>query len=244
MVLVPRLRIFVSVVFWMYVLTAIASAQSFRTLLNFNGTNGANPFANLVQGLDGNFYGTTEFGGPTSAGTVFKITPSGKLTTLYTFPNFSDGCNPGAGLVLGRDGNFYGSTETCGGTSTGCTFGCGTIFKITPAGTLTTIHTFDATDGYQPLAAMIQGADGNFYGTTELGGTDGYGTVFRMTPAGEITTLHSFAGYPNDGAYPTAPVVQVANGTLFGTTERGGGSRACSTFGGVFGCGIVFKITL
>lgn len=240
---VSRSRILVALLLWVCVVTSFASAQNFRTLLNFNGTNGANPFANVVQGLDGNFYGTTEFGGPTSAGTVFKVTPSGTLTTLYTFPNFSDGCNPGAGLVLGSDGNFYGSTETCGGTSTGCAFGCGTIFKITPAGALTTIHTFDATDGYQPLAAMIQGVDGNFYGTTELGGTNGYGTVFKMTPAGAITTLHSFAGYPADGAYPTASLVQFANGTFFGTTERGGSSQACQTFGGVYGCGTVFKIT-
>ena len=130
----PRLRMVVPVFFLMCVLTSIASAQSFRTLVNFDGTHGANPFANLIQGPDGNFYGTTEFGGPISAGTVFRITPSGTLTTLYTFPNFSDGCNPGAGLVLGSDGNFYGSTETCGGTSTGCTFGCGTIFRITPTG--------------------------------------------------------------------------------------------------------------
>jgi uncharacterized repeat protein (TIGR03803 family) len=224
-------------------MTALASAQSFRTLLNFDGTNGANPFATLVQGLDGDFYGTTEFGGPTAAGTIFKITPSGTLTTLYTFPAFSDGCNPGAGLVLGSDGNFYGSTETCGGTSSGCTFGCGTLFRITPAGALTTLHTFDATDGYQPEATMIQGANGNFYGTTELGGSSGYGTIFEMTRAGRLTTLHSFAGYPADGAYPTAGLVQAANGVLFGTTERGGASTSCSTFGGVFGCGTVFKIT-
>lgn len=239
----PRFRVLAPVLFLLCVASSIASAQSFRTLLNFNGTNGANPFANLVQGLDGNFYGTTEFGGPTSAGTVFKVTPSGTLTTLYTFPNFSDGCNPGAGLVLGSDGNFYGTTETCGGTSTGCAFGCGTVFRITPAGVLTTLHTFNATDGYQPIAPMIQGADGNFYGTTELGGTNGYGTVFKMTRAGAITTLHSFAGYPADGAYPTAPLVQIANGTFFGTTERGGSSQACQTFGGVYGCGTVFKIT-
>ena len=243
MMKVPRLRIVVPVVF-VCVVTAIASpAQNFRTLLNFNGTNGANPYATLVQGLDGNFYGTTEFGGPNEAGTVFKITPTGTLTTLYTFPDFSDGCNPGAGLVLGSDGNFYGTTVTCGGTSSGCPFGCGTVFKITPAGELTTLHTFDATDGYQPEAAMIQGANGNFYGTTELGGTNGFGTVFEMTRAGRITTLHSFAGYPADGAYPTAGLVQVANGMLFGTTERGGSSRSCETFGGVFGCGTVFKIT-
>jgi uncharacterized repeat protein (TIGR03803 family) len=244
MMKVPRFRMVVPAVFWLCVVTAIASpAQSFRTLLNFDGTHGANPYATLVQGPDGNLYGTTEFGGPIEAGTVFKITPSGTLTTLYTFPNFSDGCNPVAGLVLGSDGNFYGTTSTCGATSSGCAFGCGTTFKITPAGVLTTLHTFDATDGYQPEAAMIQGANGNFYGTTELGGTSGYGTVFEMTRSGTITTLHSFAGYPADGAYPIAGVVQAANGTFFGTTERGGSSTSCQTFGGVFGCGTVFKIT-
>jgi uncharacterized repeat protein (TIGR03803 family) len=240
----PRLRMVVPVVFWLCVVPAIASpAQSFRTLLNFDGTHGANPYATLVQGPDGNFYGTTEFGGPISAGTIFKITPSGTLTTLYTFPNFSDGCNPAAGLVLSSDGNFYGTTSTCGATSSGCAFGCGTTFKITPAGALNTLHTFDATDGYQPEAAMIQGANGNFYGTTELGGTSGYGTVFEMTRSGKITVLHSFAGYPADGAYPIAGLVQAANGTLFGTTERGGSSQSCVTFGGVYGCGTVFKIT-
>src|SRR5215475_8309492 len=99
--MVKVLRILVSAIFLLSVLTSITSAQNFRTLVNFDGTHGANPYTNLVQGLDGNFYGTTEFGGPTFAGTVFKVTPSGNLTTLYTFPNFSDGCNPGAGLVLG-----------------------------------------------------------------------------------------------------------------------------------------------
>jgi uncharacterized repeat protein (TIGR03803 family) len=237
-------RIVVPAVFWLCVMTAIASpAQNFKTLLNFDGTKGANSYATLVQGLDGNFYGATEFGGPTEAGTVFKITPSGTLTTLYTFPDFSDGCNPAAGLALGLDGNFYGTTSTCGESSTGCPFGCGTVFRITPAGQMTTLHTFDSTDGYQPEAAMILGGNGNFYGTTELGGTNGYGTVFEMTRAGKLTTLHSFAGYPAEGAFPTAGLVQVANGTLFGTTERGGSSQACQTFSGVYGCGTVFKIT-
>jgi len=244
MVKVPRLRMVIPAVFWLCVLTAMASpAQSFRTLVNFDGTHGANPYASLVQGLDGNFYGTTEFGGPTSAGTVFKVTPSGTLTTLYTFPSFSDGCNPVGGLVLGSDGNFYGSTSTCGATSNLCVFGCGTVFKITPAGVLTTVHTFAATDGYQPEAAMIQGVNGNFYGTTELGGTLGYGTVFEMTPSGKIKVLHSFAGYPSEGAYPLAAVFQTANGTLYGTTERGGSSTNCQTFGGIFGCGTVFKLS-
>ncbi len=236
-----RHGIVVAAILWVCLLPATASAQNFRTLVNFNGTNGANPYAALVQGLDGNFYGTTEFGGPTSAGTVFKVTPSGLLSTLYTFAAFSDGCNPASGLVLGSDGNFYGTTATCGGTSSGCPFGCGTVFKITPAGELTTVHTFNSTDGYQPEAPMIEGANGNFYGTTELGGSSGYGTIFEMTRAGTLTTLHSFAGYPADGAYPTAGLVQLANGVLFGTTERGGSSRSCETFGGVFGCGTVFK---
>ena len=243
MIKVPRFRMVVPAVFCLCMLTAIVSpAQNFRTLLNFDGTNGANPNATLVQGPDGNFYGTTEFGGPRSAGTVFKITPSGTLTTLFTFPNFSDGCNPAAGLVLGSDGNFYGTTATCGVVSNSCTFGCGTVFKITTDGVETRLHTFNANDGYQPAASMIQGSNGNFYGTTEFGGSNGLGVIFEMTPSGKVTVLHSFAGFPAEGAFPIGGVVQAPNGTLFGTTERGGSSRACETFSGVFGCGTVFKI--
>ncbi len=118
--------------------------------------------AGLVQGHDGNFYGTT----PRSYtdGTVFKITPSGTLTTLHTFDG-TDGNNPQAGLVLGTDGNFYGTTYS-GGTSSNCGYGCGTVFKMTPSGSLTTLHSFSGTDGYNVQAGLVEGSDGNFYGTT------------------------------------------------------------------------------
>jgi uncharacterized repeat protein (TIGR03803 family) len=211
-------------------------AQTLTTLASFNGSNGADPQASLVQGLDGNFYGTTFAGGANDDGTVFKITPGGTLTTLYNFcskTGCTDGSGPQAGLVLATDGNFYGTTEL-GGASTACPSGCGTVFKVTPDGTLTTLHSFDGSDGEDPVAALIQATDGNFYGTTDLGGPNWYntGTVFKITPAGALTTLHSFDFY--DGEAPLAALVQATDGNFYGTTSNGGEA---------YGFGTVFKIT-
>ena len=171
-------------------LSPIASpAQSFATLATFNGANGANPYASLIQGLDGNFYGTTYFGGPTNlqcggegtgCGTVFKITSSGTLTTLYKFCSDGDcldGSLPAAPLVQGTDGNFYGTT------STGGDYGGGTTFMITPSGVFTSLHSFTGPDGYDAEGGLLQAPDGNFYGTTAAGGAQGFGTVFRMSTA-------------------------------------------------------------
>ena len=112
------------------------------------------------------------------------------LTTLHAFAGYpTDGASPYAGLVQATDGNFYGTTYA-GGTSGNCQGGCGTVFRITPAGTLTTLHSFDWYDGASPTGALVQGNDGNFYGTTYGGGADPhYGTVFKITPAGALTTL-------------------------------------------------------
>ena len=167
------------------------------TLYSFAGSDGAQPTAGLVQGSDGNLYGTTSADG----GTVFKITPSGALTTLYNFGG-SDGVKPYAGLVQGSDGNFYGTTYYGGEND------LGTVFpKITPGGTLTTLHSFAGGDGAQPGAALVQASDGNFYGTTEFGGVDGtdVGTVFKITPSGTLTT-YSFDFI--DGWHPLAGLVQ------------------------------------
>ena len=183
----------------------------------------------LVQGTDGNFYGTTIFGG-LGRGTVFKYTTiGGTLTTLYSFCSQS-ACSDGSGpccqaLVQGTDGNFYGTTETGGGNRGGgdCPQGCGTVFKITPEGTLTTLHSFDFTDGAQPEYALLQASDGNFYGTTFGGGAVGAGTIFRITPKGALTTLYNAGaavGFP-DGAYPTG-LVQATNGKFYGTMVEGG----------------------
>jgi len=133
-----------------------SSAAILTTLYSFAGTDGEIPLRNLIQGADGNIYGTTESGGASSDGTVFKITPAGALTTLYAFSG-ADGADPYAGLVQGADGNFYGTTEYGGNADDG------TVFKITPTGALTTLYAFSGTDGAIPYAVLVQDADGNFY---------------------------------------------------------------------------------
>ncbi|MGA2373128.1 MAG: choice-of-anchor tandem repeat GloVer-containing protein [Candidatus Korobacteraceae bacterium] len=160
------------VVCMVFVLSAAAAivspAQTLTTLASFNGANGAELYASLVQGSDGNFYGTTYSGGANDYGTVFKITPTGTLTTLYSFcsqTNCVDGKYPYAGLVQGSDGNFYGTTSLGGGAHR-----WGTVFKITSSGTLTTLHSFDGTDGNGPEAALVQASDGNSATTREAVG--------------------------------------------------------------------------
>lgn len=199
-----------------------------------NCSDGANPQSGLVQGSDGNLYGTTQVGGTGTGciygtcGVVFKITLQGMMTTLYSFcsqSNCSDGANPVDTLVQGSDGNFYGTTFNGG---SGCEGGgCGTVFKITPSGTLTTIHRFNSYDGFWPFAGLVQGSDGNFYGTTLLGGVDGLngqGTVFKITSAGTVTLLYSFCSQPNctDGETPYAALVQARDGNFYGATYGGG----------------------
>ena len=202
--------------------------QSFTTLVNFNGSNGASPvFGPLVQGTDGNLYGTTELGGVSNVGTVFKMTTSGALTTLCSF-NSTDGANPLAGVVQAIDGSFYGTTEL-GGVSN-----VGTVFKMTSGGILTVLHSFDSTDGANPYASLVQATDGNFYGTTFYGGAHGYGTIFRMTPGGVLTTLHSFDF--THGANPAARLVQATDGQFYGTAVFGGNGLP-------YGYGTIFKVT-
>jgi uncharacterized repeat protein (TIGR03803 family) len=243
--------------------TAIAApAPTFTTLVNFDGTNGAFPLTSLVQGADGNFYGTANQGGPSrlscaqdglGCGTVFKITPTGTLTTLYNFcvqgPCIHGGLPMGA-LVLATDGNFYGTTFY-GGTNCGY-YGCGTVFKISPAGKLTTLYSFcsqtGCTDGEALQAGLVQATNGNFYGTTEQGGAGDFGpggapggTIFEITPVGRLTTLYSFCSQPQclDGSSPYTGLVQATDGNFYGTTVFGGASKVCPSPG----CGTIFKIT-
>jgi uncharacterized repeat protein (TIGR03803 family) len=206
----------------------ITPSGTLTPLHSFAGGDGEKPLAALVQGSDGNFYGTTSAGGTYGSGTVFGITPSGALTTLHSFTG-SDGADPEAGLVQGADGSFYGTTNA--GVSSGHGNGYGTVFRITPTGVLTTIHSFAGSDGFSPQASLIQGSDGNLYGTTSAGGDKGIGTVFRITPGGVLTTLYSFAG--SDGQAPTAALVQATDGNFYGTTAWGGAS----------GLGTVFEVT-
>ena len=153
----------------------ITPEGTLTTLYNFCAKklcrDGAQSDAALIQGRDRNLYGTTQGGGANDWGTVFKITLSGTLTTLYSFctqTNCADGSEPTAELVQATDGNFYGTTYEGGATSQLCSSGCGTVFKLTPTGVLTTLHSFDGTDGYNIVAGIIQGTDGSLYGTTQL----------------------------------------------------------------------------
>ena len=226
-----------------------ARAQTLTTLYRFclqyhvgNCWDGSGPSAGLVQGSNGNFYGTTQNGGwAYGPGTIFMITPTGALTTIYTFGSQTgDGTFPMGSLVQGRDGNFYGTT-LMGGANVGPNGdSCGTVFKITPSGALTTLHSFCSqsgyTDGASPYAGLVQGSDGNFYGTTSAGGANGYGTVFKITPGGTLTTLYSFCSQSGctDGQNPLGPLIQGSDGNYYGTTEWGGAN---------YSFGTVFKIT-
>ncbi|MHA3771208.1 DUF7453 family protein [Verrucomicrobiota bacterium sgz303538] len=204
------------------VLTAIrpaACGQTFETLFAHN--EGSKPNGALVRGSDGNFYGTTESGGASGYGTVFKMTPSGDLTTLVSF-NSNNGRVPSAGLVEGSDGNFYGTTGSGGAN------GHGTVFKTTPSGDLTTLVSFSSSNGSIPRAGLAKGSDGNFYGTTYAGGASGQGTVFKMTPDGELTTLVSFN--ISNGFNPYAGLVEGSDGNFYGTTESGGASSRGTVF--------------
>src|SRR5262245_43051007 len=150
-------------------------------------SDGCIPAGGLIQAPDGNFYGTTAAGGAANGGTIFKLTAAGALTTLHSFECGTDGCHPGSSLIQAIDGSFYGTTVS-GGTTGG-----GTVFVFTPDVGLTTLHSFDCSkEGCGPAAGLVQGIDGNFYGTTDHGGSTNEGTVFTITPAGALTTLYSF----------------------------------------------------
>jgi uncharacterized repeat protein (TIGR03803 family) len=214
----------------------ITPSGMLTTLHNFEFfTDGADPLAALIQGTDGKFYGTTFYGGADNLGTVFKITPSGMLTTLLMF-DATDGNGPRAGLVQTTNGGFYGTT--LGGGA----YRSGAVFRITPQGTVDTLYSFcrqsGCPDGNLLYAGLVQGSDGNFYGTTYEGGTYGNGTVFVITPTGALTTLHSFDD--TDGAFPDAALFQATDGNLYGTTGAGGANANSSC---TDGCGTLFRIT-
>jgi uncharacterized repeat protein (TIGR03803 family) len=194
-----------------------------------NGRDGANPNASLVQGSDGNFYGTTYGSGSGSSayGSVFRISPSGSLTNLWSFTGGIDGANPYAALVQGRDGNFYGTTSGSGAGPSGY----GNVFRISPSGSLSNLHSFVGTDGANPSSGLVQGSDGNFYGTT-YAGANSFGTVFRISSTGNLTTLWSFTN-GLDGASSYATLVQGGDGNFYGTTSQGGAN----------GIGTVFRIS-
>ncbi len=224
----------------------ISSNGVLSTIYSFctqpNCPDGVQPFGGVIQGSDLNFYGTTNGGGPRQrGGTVYRLTPNGFLRTIHGFcsrQNCIDGEFPWGNLTEGSDGNLYGTTRSGGAADEG------EVFRITPAGEFTVLYSFGAIpfDGVLPYAGVVQGNDGNLYGTTVGGGSGGAGTVFQVTPQGDETVIYSFCSQPtcSDGANPMAPLIEGTDGSFYGTTLEGGNSNSeCSNVG----CGTIFKIT-
>ncbi|HEY6767761.1 MAG TPA: choice-of-anchor tandem repeat GloVer-containing protein [Candidatus Sulfotelmatobacter sp.] len=170
-------------------LAAAGEAQTVTTLYNLNAGTGSNPVANLIQGRDGNLWGTARFGGENAMGTVFKVSTGGRLTVVHSFAG-SDGAYPEAGLLLGVDGNFYGTTANGGSAN------FGVVFKMTPAGDVTVLHAFTGTpDGGIPYSSPILASDGNLYGVTDSGGStnNNAGVVYRIPPSGKYTVIYNYS---------------------------------------------------
>lgn len=193
-------------------------AQTFTTLHSFDGTDGNNSQAALVQATDGNLYGSTVYAGANGVGTIYKMTTSGTVTLLTSFDG-ANGSSPWNALIQGSDGNLYG-TANYGGADHDCTGGCGVVYKTTLGGAITTLHSFDEGDGVNPQEGLVLGSNGDFYGLTLYGG-DGYGTVFNINTSGKLTTLHTFVD-GTDGAYPYPAMIQATDGNFYGTTYTGG----------------------
>jgi uncharacterized repeat protein (TIGR03803 family) len=227
-------------------ITPPTNVATLTTLHAFGGTSGdaLSPNSALIKGSDGNFYGVSYSGGANGTGALFKMTPAGVESVLYSFGAYvGDGTQPGS-VMQGTDGNFYGTTVTggvngsgsCAAVTVSCVPGDGTIFKVTPAGAETVLYSFGntSTDGINPNGNMIQASDGNFYGTTGAGGANSNGAVFKVSTSGIETLLYSFgAGSTTDAKSPAAGLIQLGSGNLYGTT----------TLGGINGKGTVFQIT-
>ena len=200
-----------------------------ETLVTFDGTNGFVPQAGVIEGRDGNLYGTLSYGGWYDLGTIYRLAPNGTCVILTTFDG-ANGSHPSGRLVQGKDGDFYGTTLQ-GGVR-----GDGTVFKLSPAGTATTLFSFGAygenggqsTNGWEPCGGLTEGKDGNSYGTTTGTGFSGNGTVFKITPNGKLTTLAAFN--ETNGSQPVSEVVEGTDGSFYGTTTQGGPKHNGTTF--------------
>jgi uncharacterized repeat protein (TIGR03803 family) len=206
------------------------SAEAFKftpsgalTVLHSLGTSGE-LLGGVTLSTSGRFYGTIADGSLAAHGAIFKLTAGGNLTILHSFTGGADGDLPLAPPIEGIDGNFYGTTSEGGSLSTVCPSGCGTVYELTSSGTLIVLHTFVGTDGAFPLAPLVQGTDGNFYGTTFTAGYKGNGTIFRISPSGKFLSLFNFHGA--NGSNPEAPLIQGSDGALDGTTVNGGSFNA------------------
>jgi len=217
----------------------ISLSGSYSNLYSFQGPpgDGENPAVGLTRGSDGFLYGVTMKGGAGNFGTVFRFTPDGTETMLYSFagsPN--DGFEPLTALVLGRDGNFYGTTtfgglDTYDGATDTNSLGLGTMFRISPGGSYQVLYLFGSAfpDGLDP-GQLVQASDGNFYGVAYEGGTfTNHGAIFRITPGGSESLVYSFGSQPGDGSNPSSLIVG-SDGNFYGTTTTGGTNNIGAVF--------------
>jgi uncharacterized repeat protein (TIGR03803 family) len=236
----------------------LTSAGVEKTLHTFDPETGDGqyPYSGLTMDSTGNLYGATLYGGGTDCGgggcgIIYKVTPSGSETILYSFTGGADGREPRASPILDAAGNLYGTAIQGGNLNCSLGFGegCGTVWKLDTSGNLTALYTFaGGTDGAFPSAGLVMDSSGNLYGDTEIGGNfscsqpdgAGCGVIFKIDSSGNFTVLYTFAGEPNDGQGSNATLLRDANGNLYGTTVYGG-DQSCSMFGSV-GCGVVFKL--
>ena len=214
-----------------FAMTIAVEAQSHNVLVRFENGTGGSPI-DIVQGADGNFYGVGITGGNNAGGSIFKATPAGDAGHLYVFCATApcrDGKTPN-GLVLASDGNFYGTARRGGQR------GDGIVFRASPTGGATTIYSFCAdtptcTNGLFPEGELIQGSDGDLYGTAANGGLHNAGIVFKITLSGVFTKLYDFCSQPNcaDGLRPGTGLVEARNGLFYGTTLGAGANGSGGT---------------
>ena len=208
-----------------------AQAQTFKVIHSFTGgSDGGNPLDGFIADSAGNLYGTTNAGGASGYGVVFKITKSGVQSVLYSFVGGTDGEFPEGGLIRDKVGNLYGTTTAGGGVENS-----GIVFMVSAAGVEQVLYTFPGgTNGATPQAGLAIDAEGNLYGTTTAGGANGNGIVFKLTKKGTQwteTVLYTF-GTGADGAIPVAGVI-LRGTSLYGTTSAGG----------AYGYGTIFQLT-
>lgn len=190
------------------------SAQTVTQLASFTSTTGEAPNGGLIEASDGNYYGTTTAGGTLGGGTLFKVTSTGSITVLHNFDPDAEGYFVSSSLIQGTDGNFYG-TLVNGGINGG-----GSVFKFTPAGSITILHSFSGPDGNSPFGGVVEASNGTFYGTTDGGGANSIGTIYSITSAGAFNMLYQFAG--PDASAPIASLLQGSDGKLYGNSSGGG----------------------
>ena len=234
----PRTLFCVAILILPLITPRVYGSATFTSLISFNGTNGAGPVAGLVQGRDGNFYGTAPNGGASNSGTIFAISADGTFfTNFYNFAGGTNGANPVGGLIVGTDGNFYGTTYAGGASN------AGTVFQISSNGAFTQLAQLSVTNGANPDVALMQAPDGSLYGGTRYGGPypnttqggTGYGTIFRLATNGILTTPVLFNS--TNGANPAALMLG-NDGNFYGTTAWGG---SISSF--KLGFGTIFRLS-